>query len=411
VRIMLRLALVMAGLTAMVAASAQEEVTLQHRFDLGQQMEYRITGTIGGGMQVEGGQQPMGMPVGDMQMNFETGVVAEVDAIGRDFAELAIRLQGINADMNMAGMGANFQLNEEGGGVYVGGQQVVDFAQEIAGMPGGVNPLQEIFHFPFLVRLDQSGKLKGLPQIDLVKLFLPQLKLDEMMDISTGYLPTRPVKVGDTWVQVIALPLPFPDLEGNPQGEVSYDYRLAALEQQGDSLVATINMTGHIEIGDITDLGKLLGPMFGGGGGMPGPLGPMMGPFRAAPPAAEAQPAGAEGEPPGPEAPVPAAEPGAEERIPEQPKAGVRNMVMDVDGEITFDVTRGLLLGLNVNIVMDAEIVQPVPVPPQPAPAGEGPQVEPPAEPDTAPPQMTMMTIQLNDFTETIQLDLVDVKP
>jgi len=407
VRTILRLTLVVAGLVAVLGASAQEEVTLQHRFDLGQQMQYRITGNFGGGMQVEG-QQPMGMPVGDMQMNFETGITAEVDAIGRDFAELAIRLQSISADMNMAGQAINFELNEDGGGVYVGGQQVADMAQMTAGAPGGVNIVQEIFHFPFLVRLDQSGKLKGIPQIDLMKLFLPQLKLDEMMEVSTGYLPTHPVKVGDTWTQILAMPVPLPDLQGNPQSEVSFDYRLAGLQQEGQNTLATINMKGHVEVGEIADLMKLLGPL-GGESPFMGTFGPF-GAAGMAGPAAQEEPAPAAGEGPAPVEPQPVVveeppttEPGAE-AAPAQVTPGIRNMVMDLDGEMTFDVTRGLLTGLTANIVINAEMTQPIPAPPQPA--AEGAPDQPPANAPT----MTTMTIKLKDFKETIQMDLVDVK-
>ncbi len=365
-------------------AVAQEGVVLQHQFELGQELEYRVAGTVTGNLEVEG-EQPQGMPAGDMTWTFETGTMATVEALGADFGEMAVRLRGFEANANVQGFDIRIEVNETGGGVWVGGQQMVDLS-EITRQTGGFNPFEALFNFPFLVRLHPSGKVVGAPQLDFLKIVMPQLKLDELMEISTGYLPQQPVQVGDTWEQVIALPFSVPDLNGEPQTEFSYDYTLSNLQEEAGGQVALIDFTGHFELGDMRDFKPDI-PLTPFGMPMPGPFG----------------------------GPQPAAEPGQQEEQGEaggaaeeqQPKGGLRSLEADVQGQMSFDVARGLILDVTADFTMNMHLTQVVPQPPAPE---QGPGAEVGGEP-TEPPPLRTVEVYLRDFQGTVEGELLTAGP
>lgn len=236
-------------LTAPAAVRAQEPVSLQHKFTLGQEAAYRLTAT--GLASIESDAPPgMGLPGGDLQLDIDVEFTERVEALGEGWAELAVQLQ--QASLSAFLLAGAFQvelqarLPEGDVEVLINGQLAPQEEE-----PNDIEPLLALAGMPLLVRTDATGRVVRLPQLDLLAVLSPLLDFQTMQADSTGFLPSQPVSVGDAWQQRQALPLALPTPDGTEQREVVADYVLKELTQVDGRDVARIGMNGKFALGDM----------------------------------------------------------------------------------------------------------------------------------------------------------------
>ncbi len=240
---------VLIALAALPVALAQEPVLLQRKFTLGQEVAYRLTVTGLAAIESDA-PEGMGLPTGDAQLDLTAEFAQRVEALGQGWAELAVRLEQASLDANLAAgaFEAEFHIKLPEGDVQVlfNGQPAPQEEK-----PKDLEPLLALARLPILVRTDPAGRIVGLPQLDLLTVAAPQLDLQAMQAASTGFLPTRPVSVGDAWKQRQALPLALPAPDGTKQKEIVLDYALKELTKLEDRDVARIGVTGKFAVGDM----------------------------------------------------------------------------------------------------------------------------------------------------------------
>ena len=236
-------------LAAPVVARAQEPVSLQCKFALGQETTYRLTAT--GLASIETDAPPGdGIPAGDIQFDINADFAERVDALGEGWGELAVRLKQASLSANLAsGMGQiefHLKLPEAQIEVLVNGQLMPQEQK-----PQDMRPILALMEMPILVRVDATGRVVRLPQLDLLRLMSPLLNLDAMQAGSTGYLPPQPVRAGDRWQQKQMLPVALPAPDGTQQSEIVIDHVLRELTKLGARDVAVIGTQWQLALGDM----------------------------------------------------------------------------------------------------------------------------------------------------------------
>lgn len=237
-------------LTASAVACAQGPVSLRRQARLGQEAAYFLAATGVASIETDA-PAGMGLPSGDLQLDFSVEFTQRVEAVGEGWAELALRLERacLRADLLAGAFQVELQvwLPEGDVQVLVNGQPA---PQEEEGAED-LEPLLALTRMPLLVRTDAAGRIVRLPQLDLLSVAVPLLDLQAIQADSTGFLPTGPVSAGDAWQQRQALPIALPAPDGTEQKEIVIDYVLKELTEIGGRDVARIGVHGKFALGDM----------------------------------------------------------------------------------------------------------------------------------------------------------------
>ncbi|MFQ6097627.1 MAG: hypothetical protein ACE5O2_07860, partial [Armatimonadota bacterium] len=246
---MRQLMAVLVALTPSATVLGQGPVLLQQKFPLGQEVAYRLVATGMASIQRDA-PEGVGFPAGDLQLDVSAEYTRRVEALGEGWAELAVRLQraSLKADLLAGPFQMQFTLALPEGDMRVLFNGVPAPQEE---KPEDIEPLLALIRMPLLVRMDPSGRVVRLPQLDILSLMAPSLDFAAMQAGSTGFLPTEPVSVGDTWQQKQALPIALPAPDGTRQRELVIDYVLKELTKKDGRDVAHITVSGKFALGDM----------------------------------------------------------------------------------------------------------------------------------------------------------------
>jgi len=320
--------LVAAGLS-IIAALAQEQYALQMKFAAGEQWPTHITVTGVGMLTVAGPGGPN--QSSDLWMNAEIDLSQEVKSVDeRGTAEIATRLEAVDAEMQFMGMRQNIVVTDGQFQIMVNDQIVFDSLDPDQAKE---NPMVAFLGQAFILKQDTTGKIVGLPQIELMlKMMMPDSDLKTAIEQSTGPLPPGPVKLGDTWEERQVWPYAVP--EGTERPVFVTRHTFAELADMAGHQCAKIASASNLNIADVATSMPML--MMGGGG--------------------------AQG--------------------PGQMSIVLNKMTMDLTGTQYFDIERGLSLKADATLTLNMAMQQKIKLPEQP------PQPQPEGEQDAEAPEM-----------------------
>jgi len=259
-----RLLLVVTVLLLLAAGglSAQDKIPLRVKFAPGQELRYSMTMTGVGGLAIAGPGAPAAP--GDMFMDMALDLrqkTRSVDEAG--VGEVEMLLDSLRSTVQMLGFEQAMELTEGHLRILLNDEVLFDSAQA---QPGEANPLAALLGQGIIMRIDPTGKLVGLPQVELLKGLVPgmaDLDIDKLLAMGKGDLPSEAVAVGDTWEVVQSIP--FVKVEGNEPPAVKTTYKLEKLEQVQGRQCAKIAGTTEMHVTGMAfpPLPMLMGPVQG----------------------------------------------------------------------------------------------------------------------------------------------------
>ncbi|MFQ6097402.1 MAG: hypothetical protein ACE5O2_06690 [Armatimonadota bacterium] len=216
-----------------VPALAQKTYTLERKYKVGDVALYEVVATGAGAMEMElavpeGQQAPPAPPGGDIWVDAKVEMLQEVKAVDEQgVGEIVLRLPSIDLSMQMFGMSQDINVQDDHVRITVNGQVMFDSAA--AGQNKQMAQVFSILQDGIVMKMDKRGRTVEMPGMEMLKAMMPQgMDFKAAMNMSTGDLPDHPVKVGDTWEQVQAIPMPLPEGKGLP--EFVTKYTLEAIE-------------------------------------------------------------------------------------------------------------------------------------------------------------------------------------
>lgn len=324
---------------------AQEQFALQMKYTAGEQRPMRVTFTGIGTLTIEGPGAP-NQPT-DLWMNGDIELAQEIKSVDeRGTGDIEMKLTKFDAQVQFMGMRQDIVVEDDRVLVMMNDKVVFD---SLDPEQAKKNPMLELIGQGFIVRQDRTGKIVGLPQLELIlKMMLPDSDFQGAMERSTGPLPAGLVKVGDTWEERQVWPYGAPEGE-EPPAFVTL-HKFAEVVNVAGHKCAKITSTSNINLADVS-------------------------------------------------LPMPTLMPGMGGQGPTQMSLVINKMVMDLASTGHFDIERGVPLSADSALTLNMEMTQRIKLPPPPQ---EGQQeAEGPEEP-----QEVEITVSIEDFAIDIAMEL-----
>jgi hypothetical protein len=302
---MTRYSIMTIGLLAALAvpATAQEQYALQMKYVPGDQHIMHVNMTGVGTLMVEAPGAPN--TPSDLWMNADVEIAQEINSVDeRGTAQTAFTLKKLDAEIQVMGMRQVFTVEDGHMVMSVNDQVVLD---SLDPEQTKKNPMLAMLGQSFIIQMDRTGKVIGMPQFELViQMMMPGTDLRAAFEKSTGPLPPGPVKIGDTWEERQVWPYGAP--EGQEPPTFTTLHTFSELADVAGHQCANIASTSNIDITDVE---------------LPVPTMMMM---------------------PGT---------GVQDM-----RMVINKMVMDMAGDQNFDIERGLALNANGTITLNLDMTQ-----------------------------------------------------
>ncbi len=224
------------------ADSTPGEMLLRYKFAPGQAIQYAITATGNGNVQINGApgdRVPKNISIlldvtGSLSQSCE-----EVDKDG--IATIEFKYDEMNATVNVVNVATSqLRMSEDGTTMTVNGkdQPVPDAVQELMGRT-------------LTLKMDERGhvrEIKGLEKVQeaLRKAKLENFNLEQLLQQSQAFLPEEPVSVGDSWKHTLTVTSSGADAKASLQ--IPMEYTLAGIVDVGGHPCAKIDFVGDLNL-------------------------------------------------------------------------------------------------------------------------------------------------------------------
>lgn len=236
------IALLAGGAVAEPERASPQAVTLEYKYTAGDSFRYTSTVTGSGTTTVTGiPGQPAGREI-PMELDYEITMTSKTLSVSDQGAGvLEFRIQSLTAETTMQGAQTRMVFTADGITMTVNGQE--------HDVPDAVRRNADMIDKPFQMTVSKRGKVleADYSALESISKFARGMNLKQMVEMGRPQFPDKPLKPGDSWTQVLEVPLPgAAGAKGTANLNLEYTYQ--GMEPVNDKPCAKIQLSGTMSM-------------------------------------------------------------------------------------------------------------------------------------------------------------------
>ena len=224
-------------------AYAQDDgVLLRYKFTPEQALQYAMTMTGNGNMQISGAPGQEGPQALSLLLDMTADLTQKCTAVDPDgVASIDCKYGEMNITVDLANVATTqIKITENDATMTVNGKE-----QPVP------EQMRDLLGQAFTLKMDDRGHIQKVEGLEKLREMLKAIKLEnfnleQLMQQSQTLLPEEPVKVGDSWDQTITIAMPSVDEDASLQIDMQYTF--AGVVDDGGVQCAQIDFTGNLEM-------------------------------------------------------------------------------------------------------------------------------------------------------------------